>query len=371
MNQKINLTILGIVIIVITGVIIFIESNKSQPGVGSGATVAVETADRMDKEAKAKQYLSAKEILSPAGFINTDGITIQELIGKKVVLVDFWTYSCINCQRTLPYLTSWHEKYRDQGLEIVGIHTPEFEFEKDITNVQRAVDQYGIEYPVVLDNEYATWRNYANRYWPRKYLIDIDGFIVYDHIGEGGYEETEKVIQQLLAERKQVLGESGDITTDIVRPTDAEEVDASMPRSPEIYFGSLRNERLGNGRIGQVGIQSLNQPSGIKTSILYLTGNWNIQREYAENQNGGAKIIFKYQGQKVFIVARADESVIATILVDGNPVGNIGGSDVVNGTVTIQEDRLYRLIEDSQWGEHTLEIIVDQPGLQAFTFTFG
>jgi cytochrome c biogenesis protein CcdA/thiol-disulfide isomerase/thioredoxin len=157
---------------------------------------------RMNKEQFYPRY---NEIVDPSGFVNTDPITIGELIGDKVVLIDFWTYSCINCQRTLPYLTSWYEKYRDTGLEIVGIHTPEFAFEKNTDNVIEAANKFGITYPIVLDNDYATWGAYKNQYWPHKYLIDIDGFIVYDHIGEGAYEETEAKIQELLEERSEVL----------------------------------------------------------------------------------------------------------------------------------------------------------------------
>lgn len=141
------------------------------------------------------------EIVNPAGFVNTEGITLKELVGKKVILVDFMTYSCISCIRSFPYTNEWYEKYKDEGLEIVGIHTPEFAFEKNIENVRSAMEHYDIKYPIVLDNEYATWRAYDNKYWPRKYLIDIHGMIVYDHIGEGAYAETEEKIQELLRER--------------------------------------------------------------------------------------------------------------------------------------------------------------------------
>src|SRR3989344_3254541 len=154
------------------------------------------------------------EIVNPSGFLNTgvdsDGkvapVTLGDLVGKKVILVDFMTYSCINCQRTFPHVKAWYEKYKDKGLEIVGIHTPEFAFEKNIENVRVAMKKAGITYPVVLDNDYGTWKAYANNYWPRKYLIDINGNIVYDHIGEGAYEETEMKILELLEERAKLLG---------------------------------------------------------------------------------------------------------------------------------------------------------------------
>ena len=308
-------------------------------------------AKGMDKEQMTNQYDTAKEITSPDGFINVDSISINELIGKKVILVDFWTYSCINCQRTIPYLNAWHEKYKDKGLVIIGVHTPEFKFEQKYENVASAVEQYGIKYPVVLDNDYSTWRAYKNNYWPRKYLIDMAGFIVYDHIGEGGYDETEKKIQELLG-----------INEEMAKPQAVEEVDLSVQRSPEIYFGSDRNNYLGNGKSHTPGLQHIEASTGIKTNILYLEGEWNFTEEFAENKSSGAKIIFRYKARKVFFVASSENAVNATILRDGLPYG---------APILIQKDSLYRLIEDSEPGEHTLEIIIEDPGLKAFTFTFG
>jgi thiol-disulfide isomerase/thioredoxin len=358
--------------LIIIGLFIYVDPLKKLPFELTQKGIIIPNLNTMTKAQKAKRYDYAKEIVEPAGFINTDGITVEELIGKKVIMLDVWTYSCINCQRTLPYITGWYEKYKDQGLEIIGVHTPEFAFEKKKENVQWAVDKYNIKYPVVLDNDYGTWHAYRNRYWPRKYLIDIDGFVVYDHIGEGGYEETERKIQELLKERMTRLDEKGDISQDIVQPEGVEKVPIGFDRSPEIYFGAWRNTYLGNGRDGKVGVQNFSEPEGFKTNILYFAGEWDIQKEYAENKSSQAKIIFRYQAQKVFIVARADQAVKLKILRDGQPVGEAGGSDVVNGEVTVKEDRLYRLIEDPQGhGEHTLEIIIESPGFQAFAFTFG
>lgn len=150
------------------------------------------------KEAK---FQRAEEIVAPTGFINTEGVSINEARGKKVVLVDFWTYACYNCQNTQPHLNAWHEKYAEDGLLIIGVHTPEFGFEREPANVEQAVRQAGIEYPVVLDNNYATWNAYDQRYWPAMYLIDTDGFVRYKHFGEGAYAETEAKIRELLAEK--------------------------------------------------------------------------------------------------------------------------------------------------------------------------
>ena len=182
MNLKI--IILISVIILIGGAIFYLEEKKIKPQ-SQEATQNIQTQNlSMNKEAKAKLYPPAKEIEKPAGFINTDKLSIADLIGKKVILVDFWTYSCINCQRTTPYLNAWYEKYKDNGLEIIGVHTPEFEFEKEYNNVATAVKKFNIKYPVVLDNDYSTWFAYENRYWPHKYLVDIDGYIIYDRSEE-------------------------------------------------------------------------------------------------------------------------------------------------------------------------------------------
>ncbi len=154
---------------------------------------------------KKAEFSRAKEIIGPTGFINTAGVSIGENLGEKVVLLEFWTYSCFNCQNVQPYLNEWHEEYEDDGLLIIGVHRPEFEFEKDPVSVERAVEEAGIRYPVVLDNNSATWDAYDNRYWPARYLIDADGFIRYQHFGEGAYEENEAEIQELLAERDEIL----------------------------------------------------------------------------------------------------------------------------------------------------------------------
>ena len=369
-----NLIILIVVVVAILGSIAYLESKKPKRVTSIKGGVVAVLNEQTKNETKAAKYEQAREIIAPAGFLNTDGkeITIQELIGKKVILVDFWTYSCINCQRTLPYLTSWYEKYKDQGLEIIGIHTPEFEFEKDINNVQKAIDRWGVTYPVVLDNDYATWTNYKNRYWPRKYLIDIDGYIVYNHIGEGAYEVTEKKIQELLNERMERLDEQMQISTGVVDVNDTESVTSGGQRSPETYFGSLRNANFANGIAGQSGEQDLSVPGSPRADLLYLDGAWDIQGEFSENLKAGARVVYKFKAAKVFLVARADQNVTLTLLLDGKPVGEAGGNDVNNSQVIINDDRLYRLIElPGGYSEHTLEIIVETPGLQAFAFTFG
>jgi thiol-disulfide isomerase/thioredoxin len=370
MNKR-HLLITAVLLIVL--VVVFIEVNKpARIPSNQGQPVTIESQGP-ETEQKARQYTIAREITEPKGFINTDSITISQLIGKKVILMDFWTYSCINCQRTLPYLTSWYDKYRDQGLEIIGVHTPEFEFEKNKENVQWAVDKYGIEYPVVQDNDYGTWTAYANRYWPRKYLIDIDGFIVYDHIGEGAYDQTEKKIQELLQERQQRLGEDMVIASGMVDP---EGTEISRALSPETYFGALRNQYLGNGKPGKDGLQNLTAPNNLNQNILYLDGEWIFSDEFSTNRNSSAKILYRYRAEKVFLVMSGAQDIKVEVLRDGKPLtADIAGQDIIfenNRTyVDVQQERLYRLIEDDKVNSHDVELIISQPGLNVYALTFG
>lgn len=312
-----------------------------------------------------------KEIVNPSGFVNTDGLTIKELVGKKVILVDFLTYSCINCQRTFPYINAWYDKYKDRGLEIIGIHTPEFAFERDINNVREAMKRFAITHPIVLDNDYATWNAYGNRYWPRKYLIDINGNIVYDHIGEGGYEETEMKIRALLEERAHVLGEN------VSKSSDSSLVASTIPemnistQSPETYFGSDRNEYLGNGLVGQAGEQNYTLPTTFKFSTLYLGGIWNIGSENATSIKD-SKVIYRYNAQDVYLVASADSLVGIEVWQDGKLVTDSAGDDVdKHSMVTIKESRLYKLIHNKELGEHLLELRIKGTGALFYAFTFG
>ena len=369
--NKDKLILIGVVAIIV-GVIWYSEAHKSNMApTGEDATIHV-TA----KEDKAKMYETAKELVGVQGFINSPSVgqnkpfKIADYIGKKVILVDFWTYSCINCQRTTPYLNAWWDKYKDQGLLIIGVETPEFEFEKDYNNVADATNKLGIKYPVVQDNNYTTWNAYGNRYWPHKYLIDIDGYIAYDHVGEGGYEESEMKIQELLKERMTVLGIKGDVGGGTVNVKEQ----VIQTQSPETYFGSARNEYFGNGKTSQDGIQNLTELAIINLNTLYLTGTWNFNPEYAENKSAGAKIIFKYNAKNVYFVGSSDVGVKIKVLQDGKPLNQSAGEDIskdIKSEGLIKESRLYKLINNAQAGEHTLEIMIESPGLKAFTFTFG
>lgn len=309
-------------------------------------------------------FRKAPELAGIAGYINTgDDISLRALDEEdKVVLVDFWTYSCINCQRTTPYLNEWHEKYSGDGLVIVGVHSPEFAFEKDYDNVVDAVERFGIEYPVVQDNDFATWQAYENRYWPRKYLVDIDGNIRYDHIGEGAYEETERKIQELLAERAARLNLEIDVDKEISRPAGAVDVEFNQIGTPEIYFGyKFLSGRNYIGNFNSMGVErevDYSVPESIDGSKAYLGGRWYMSSDYSENRGDEGRIVIAYRAKSVNLVAGGSGTI--SVSVDGEEVD----------TTEIDGNRLYNLVSSDSYGTHLLELAVEG-NVRAYTFTFG
>lgn len=314
-------------------------------------------------EEKAKLYPRAPDISSPDAFINTGGqpITLSQYRGKNVVLVEFWTYSCINCKHVIPYLKTWYSTYKKDGLVIVGIHTPEFAFERVEKNVRQAVIDEGIEYPVVMDNDFSTWNAYKNQYWPRKYLIDIDGYIVYDHIGEWAYDETERQIQKALEEKRIRDSESEKTYSSVVANTVTNTVATHEGETtPEIYFGSNRNVYLKNGTAGVLGSQPLVIPEVTTSQGVYLDGTWNITSEYAEGGKGN-KIVLSFTAGAVHFVASGSESATVSITLDG----------VDKGEMTISKETIYDIVKDVPNGMHTLNMTVKSGTLRAYTFTFN
>ena len=348
-----------ILVLVAVGLVVLMSGSPSENSI-------------VKEEDISRQGVPYKEIVNPSDFVNTGGqpIKIADYVGEKVILLDVMTYSCINCQRTFPYVTAWYEKYKGLGFIVIGIHTPEFAFEKNKKNVEEAMKKFGINFPVVLDNDYSTWNVYGNRYWPRKYLIDIYGNVVYDHIGEGAYEETEEKIQELLRERASVLGEKDMPMDESLVAKMIGEVEVKV-KSPETYFGSLRNEYLGNGAEGRKGEQSFIIPEQINPNTLYLGGDWDITPEHALSLSE-TRIVYKYNAQEVYLVADADEIVSIEVWQDGLLVGEMGGEDVdATGAVSVKESRLYKMIKNKTSGEHTLEFRIKGKGLRAYAFTFG
>ena len=294
----------------------------------------------------------------------SESLSMKSFRGQ-VILVDFWTYTCINCIRTLPYLKSWHDKYKDKGLIIIGVHTPEFEFEKNPDNVARAIKDFGLTYPVMQDNDFATWNAYKNHYWPAKYLVDKDGKIRYTHFGEGDYDETETKIQELLKE-------SGSLTEEMPVDNPTYRVQA---RTPETYLGNWRIANIASPEtIRQDVSTDYSIPISIPSNYFALGGTWTVGYEYARPAPK-AKLSFRFDAAEVFLVMRPKTKGVAggfRVILDGKPLSvDNAGEDVKNGVVKVDVDRLYKLIKLTAAGEHTLELEFLDGTIEVYAFTFG
>jgi thiol-disulfide isomerase/thioredoxin len=316
-------------------------------------------------------FKKAPELVGISHYINTTPEELAKQMEGKVILYDIWTYSCINCIRTLPYITAWNEKYADDGLLIIGIHSPEFEFEKDEYNVEMSVAKNGITYPVVMDNEMKTWKAFENRYWPRKYIADHEGFIRYDHIGEGAYDKTEKIIQELLEERAIQLGFNVAAAESLV---ELDEFEHSTFRTPELYFGY--NFAGGRNQLGNLeGFSPGNEvtysiPDDLQLHSFYLEGTW-------KNLEGSMKLVSEKGRIKLLYIAKEVNIVTSheaelSIMIDGKPItSEYAGKDVQSGKLQTSGADLYNIINSKEPSSHTLEILVSNPGFEIYTFTFG
>lgn len=322
----------------------------------------------------------APELVGLDAWINSSPLTLKGLQGK-VVLVDFWTYTCVNCIRTFPYLRAWQERYAPNGLVIVGVHSPEFAFEKSLPNVQEAARRYGLTYPIALDNNHATWTNFRNQYWPRKYLIDRKGIVRYDHIGEGGYEETERQIRKLLAESGAPLGEGPGVK-------DPEPGSAGLFRlmTPELYAGArgFLSGQIGNVDEYKAGMPvQYTWPSKPKQDALYLKGLWQAQEESVrharttqEYQDG---VLLRYHAASVNLVIRPEgsEPFDALVWLDREPMEDlVKGKDVSRGAdgntyLHIEGARLYNVVNAPEFGGHELRVLVKSDAFALYSLTFG
>ncbi|AFS80784.1 redoxin domain-containing protein [Candidatus Nitrosopumilus koreensis AR1] len=317
-------------------------------------------------------FKMAPDLVGIAHYLNTTPEELAKEMEGKVILYDIWTYSCINCIRTLPYITAWDDKYSEQGLLVIGIHSPEFEFEKDPENVKMAIDKHGINYPVVMDNDMETWKAFENRYWPRKYIADHEGYIRYDHIGEGGYQETEKIIQQLLQERSDALGIQMGADSALV---DIEEFEHTLFRTPELYFGyhfAQNRNQLGSEEGFQPGKTVTYQDTEkIDLHKFYPIGMWMNQEDSMELVSDTGEIKLLYNAKEVNIVTANNAEL--EIYLDGDPLPEqYLGKDITSGnTLRVSEPGLYNIINSKESTSHVLEIKVKGAGFQIFTFTFG
>jgi thiol-disulfide isomerase/thioredoxin len=307
------------------------------------------------------------------GWLNSQPLTPKELRGK-VVLVDFWTYTCINWLRTLGYVRAWHEKYKDQGLVVIGVHTPEFPFERDVDNVREAVADMNVEYPVALDPDYEVWEAFANRYWPAVYIADVEGRIRHHHFGEGGYEECERVVQRLLRDGGETVGE--DLVSVVPDGLEAQ-ADWSNLKSPETYLGYLQAENFASaGGAEPDERRGYAVPDRLRLNEWALDGEWTVGRRAAVLNEAGGRLAFRFQARDVNLILgppNRGASVPFRVLVDGDPPGDAQGLDVDqegNGSVTRQ--RLYQLVrEPGRIEDRTFEITFPEPGVEAYCFTFG
>jgi len=301
----------------------------------------------------------AAEIILGGEWFNTEPLTISSLKGK-VILIDFWTYSCINCQRTLPYLQTWWEKYKDKGLVIIGIHSPEFEFEKSAKNLAQAIKDFNIQYSVVQDNNFATWKAYNNRYWPAKYFIDKDGYIRSTHFGEGNYDESEKTIQLLLNEIN-----NSPINNEI---SNLEYI--NYAQTPELYIGYKRiNSLVSPEKIKKDMPQEYTLPKNVPNNKFGLGGSWELKPEFG-NPSTNAILELNFNAKDVFLVMRNRGKVSKVkVYVDGEL--KYFGKDNIEGIVTIDADKLYNLVTLPTPGNHVLKLEFLDNDTEVYAFTFG
>ncbi len=316
----------------------------------------------------------APEFPSRLTWLNSSSLAMKKLRGK-VVLIDFWTYSCVNCLRTLPHLIRWHEAYKDKGLVIIGVHTPEFAFESDKSTVSAAVKRLGIPYPVVLDPKYAIWKLYANRYWPHKFLVDHQGVLVYDHIGEGHYAETEHAIQKAL----QAIG-AKDLPA--IKPDESIGGGICYPTTHEVYLGFLRGRFGHDEHIVPNEEIAYTSSSAYEEGIPHFHGHFTVAKEYVEHsrQTAGSEYIgLRYSAFSVNLVMETAQKKRASIEIelDGQPLPeDMAGEDVRiqkdgRAVVTVTGARMYRLVDADTYHRGLLKVKVRDAGLRAYAFTFG
>ena len=375
------------------------------PSAGGEAAVEVSPDDSERVAAKAKlaptPARTGDEKLAPelegiVSWINSEPFTLESQRGK-VVLIDFWTYTCINCIRTLPYLREWQEKYSDRGLVIVGVHTPEFEFEKKTENVIQAADEYGLEYAIAQDNDYATWKAFSNRYWPAKYLIDKDGYIRYTHFGEGKYKETEEKIRELLMESAaSVSGIAlGSPTIPSIDPAASGGSDPMTGQTRELYTGVERNYgALQSGQARPYVLHSefyqmfdspveYKDPGDHSNHFIYLQGLWHNGLESLRHARATKDyedymaILFYATSVNIVMSPEGGEPFQVMVTIDGAPLKPTqAGVDITfdadgKSFVMVNESRMYRVVKMPEFGGHEMKLSSNSDDFSVFAFTFG
>lgn len=358
------------------------SANPAPPATADAAPIAAVTSGgAMIRAAANSAPLPVEGVLPPLDgavqWLNSPPLTAQDLRGK-VVLIDFWTYSCINCLRTLPYVKAWAQKYKDQGLVVIGVHAPEFAFERNIDNVKKATHDLGVDYPVAIDNNYAIWRAMNNQYWPAHYFVDAKGQIRYHHFGEGDYAESERVIQKLLTEAghadasKVAIGLGNTSAQGVQAAADGDDI-----QSPETYVGYERTEHfVSPGGEVQDAAHTYVAPVQPAVNDWGLAGSWNVGAEHATLVNASGRIVYRFHARDLHLVLGpgADgKPVRFRVSIDGAAPGAAHGTDVAaDGSGIVTGQRLYQLVRQTgEVADHTFAIEFLDPGVQAFAFTFG
>lgn len=354
--------LLGSIIIGTVVYMIYFESNLALLNSNSNPSPPVQpqTSAFELQEGLAEPY-PAPSLGGITDWINSPPLQLSKLKGN-VILIDFWTYSCINCIRTLPYLNNWYQKYHDQGLIIIGVHSPEFDFEKNLSHVKNAVATDGIHYPVALDNQFVTWQNFKNSYWPAHYLINKEGKIVYVHIGEGAYEVTENNIRYLLGLKTGLAAQA------------PQENQPFVPLTPETYLGYERIEHFVSPET-VINDQAVTYsfPQELKKDDWALQGSWSIYPKRIVSIAADSKLRLHFSARKVFIVmgSATDQAIPVNLLLNGKSLKVGAGKDVDKSTILVKAPRLYEVLSLPEFGEGILEIQPTAPQLEIYTFTFG
>lgn len=313
---------------------------------------------------------AAPEFVGINTWINSDPLTYASLKGK-VVVIDVWTYSCINCIRSTPHVVDWYTKYKDQGLVVIGLHAPEFDFEKDSNNVKKAVDQYGIKYPVAMDNNKKTWNALKNTAWPSTYFIDKDGNIRHTHVGEGDYNQSELVIRELLKETGNMnLGSIG-------IPNEQTIVPVSSMQSPETYLGYSRIDRTGNFANKKDQTNDIDHKYVSSSTLLpsqwSLGGTWNLNEEYSLSKANDATLKYNFSGKEVYLVMGSDTQNNVMVKLDGKVIDqNLKGVDVDSkGSIAIKDYKLYKIVKSDKFLQNSILELSFPNGIKINAFTFG
>jgi cytochrome c biogenesis protein CcdA/thiol-disulfide isomerase/thioredoxin len=345
----------------IMAAVIFIASGGMLGLPGPKANLSKNTFTKNELVNKLAKPYAAPELQGLAAWINSEPLQLDKLKGK-VILIDFWTYSCINCQRTLPYIKSWDQQYRGNGLVIIGIHAPEFEFEKKLENVQKAVEEKDLKYPVALDNKLTTWTNFKNRYWPAHYLIDKTGTVVYEHFGEGSYDETENNIRYLLGLSDKAAKES------------QVPKQAFMMQTPETYLGQARMKNFQSPEIIKSDKASIYTfPKYLKPDTWALKGLWKIEPEKITSAEAGAQLQFNFNAKRVFVVLgnQNNKAIRVKVTLNDNQIGTNGGQDLKDGYLDVNSNKLYEIVNLQNGNSGKLGLESEASGLEAYAFTFG